>query len=60
MINKYKLDIRIHIMKDNQDKFLIEKRRFRILKNQINKIIKKHYNKLLQSYFGINKILQIF
>ena len=33
-------------MKNNQKQFLIEKK-IHICKNQINKIMKKHYNKFL-------------
>ena len=47
LINKYELDITICIIKDNQKQFSIEKRKFHIFKEQINKIIKKYHNRLL-------------
>ena len=40
LANKYKLVIKIYTIKDNQKEFLIEKKRFDIFKDQINKIIK--------------------
>ena len=46
LINKYKLDIIIFIVKDNKKYFLIKKKLY-ISKDKINKIIKKYYNKIL-------------
>ncbi len=59
LINKYKLNIVLQIFKDNIEKFLVKKRKLQISINKINKYIKKYYNKLLQKYLRVIKILQL-
>ena len=56
--NKYKLVIKICIIKDDQELFKKEKKRLYIFEDQINEIIKEQYNRLLQSHFSISKMLQ--
>jgi len=53
--NKYKLNTTLQILRDNTEEFLIEKEKFQISINKINKYIKKYYNKLLQKYSEITK-----
>jgi len=56
--NKYKLNTILQILRDNTEEFLIEKEKLQISIDKINKYIKKYYNKLLQKYSKITKILQ--
>ncbi len=56
--NKYKLNITLQILRDNTEKFLIEKEKFQISIDKINKYIKKYYNKLLQEHSEVTKIFQ--
>ena len=58
LTNKNKLDVTICIIKNNQEQFLVEKEKLYIFKYKIDRIIKKHNNKLLKSYLGINKTLR--
>ncbi len=53
--NKYKLNIILQIFRNNTEEFLIEKEKFQISINKIDKYIKKYYNKLLQKYSKITK-----
>jgi len=53
--NKYKLNTILQILRDNTKEFLIEKEKFQISINKIDKYIKKYYNKLLQKYSRITK-----
>jgi len=55
--NKYKLNTILQILRDNIKEFLIEKEKFQISINKIDKYIKEYYNKLLQKYSKITKIL---
>jgi len=57
--NKYKLNTTLQILRDNTEKFLIEKEKFQISIDKINKYIKKYYNKLLQEYPRITKTFQL-
>ncbi len=57
--NKYKLNTILQILRDNIKEFLIEKEKFQISINKIDKYIKKYYNKLLQKYSKITKIFQL-
>ena len=57
--NKYKLNTILQIFRDNTEEFLIEKEKFQISINKIDKYIKKYHNKLLQEYSEITKILQL-
>ncbi len=59
LINKYKLNIILQILRDNIEEFLIKKRKLQISIDKIDKYIKKYYNKLLQKYLKITKILQL-
>ncbi len=56
--NKYKLNTILQILRDNTEEFLIEKKKNQIFIDKIDKYIKKYYNKLLQEYSEITKILQ--
>ncbi len=56
--NKYKLNTILQIFRDNTEEFSIEKEKFQIFINKIDKYIKKYYNRLLQKYSEITKILQ--
>jgi len=57
LVNKYKLNIILQILRNNIKKFLIKKEKLQIFINKIDKYIKKHYNKLLQKYLKVTKIL---
>jgi len=56
LANKYKLNIILQILRDNIEKFLIEKKKLQISIDKINKYIKEYYNKLLQEYLKVTKI----
>jgi len=56
--NKYKLNTILQILRDNIEKFSIEKEKLQISIDKINKYIKKYYNRLLQEYSKITKTLQ--
>jgi len=58
LANKYKLNIILRILRDNTEEFLIEKEKLQIFIDKIDKYIKKYYNKLLQKYSEVTKILQ--
>jgi len=57
LANKYKLNTILQILRDNIEEFLIEKRKFQISIDKIDKYIKEYYNKLLQEYLKVTKIL---
>jgi len=57
LINKYKLNIILQILRNNIEEFLLKKEKLQIFINKINKYIKKYYNKLLQKYSKVIKIL---
>ncbi len=57
LINKYKLNTILQIFRNNIEKFFIKKEKLQISTNKINKYIKEYYNKLLQKYLKITKIL---
>jgi len=57
LANKYKLNIILQILRNNTKEFLIKKEKLQISINKIDKYIKKYYNKLLQKYLKITKIL---
>ncbi len=56
--NKYKLNTILQILQDNTEEFSIEKEKLQISIDKINKYIKKYYNRLLQEYSRVTKILQ--
>jgi len=56
--NKYKLNTILQILRDNTEKFLIEKKKLQISIDKIDKYIKKYYNRLLQEYSKIIKKFQ--
>ncbi len=58
LINKYKLNAILRILKDNKKEFSIKKRKLQIFINKIDKCIKKHYDKSLQKHLKMIKILQ--
>jgi len=57
--NKYKLNTILQILQDNIEEFLIKKEKLQISIDKIDKYIKEYYNKLLQEYLKITKILQL-
>jgi len=57
LINKYKLNAILQILRNNTKKNLIKKEKLQIFINKINKYIKKYYNKLLQKHLKVTKIL---
>jgi len=56
--NKQKLNIILQILRDNTEEFSIEKEKFQISINKIDKYIKEYYNRLLQEYSEVTKIFQ--
>ncbi len=57
LANKYKLNTILQIFRDNTKEFLIKKEKLQIFINKIDKYIKEYYNKLLQKYSKVTKIL---
>ena len=57
LINKYKLNTILQILRDNKKEFLVKKEKLQIFIDKIDKYIKKYYNKLLQKHLKIIKIL---
>ncbi len=57
LVNKYKLNTILQILKDNKKEFSIKKEKLQISINKIDKYIKEYYNKLLQRYSKVIKIL---
>ncbi len=57
LINKYKLNIILQILRDNIEEFLIKKEKLQIFIDKIDKYIKEYYNKLLQKYLKVTKTL---
>jgi len=57
LANKYELNAILRILKDDKKAFLIKKEKLQIFINKIDKYIKEHHNKSLQSYSRMIKIL---
>jgi len=57
LVNKHKLNAILQILRDNKKEFLIKKENLQISIDIIDKYIKEYYNKLLQRYLKIIKIL---
>ncbi len=57
LANKYKINTILQILQNNTKEFLIKKEKLQIFINKIDKYIKKHYNKLIQRYLKVTKIL---
>jgi len=57
LVNKYKLNTILQIFRNNKKEFLVKKEKFQIFIDKNDKYIKKYYNKLLQKYLRIIKIL---
>jgi len=57
LINKYKLNAILKILRDNIEKFLLERKKLQISIDKIDKYIKKYYNKLLQEHLEVTKTL---
>jgi len=55
LVNKYKLNTILQILRDNKKKKLIKKEKLQISIDKINRYIKEYYNKLLQKYSRIVK-----
>jgi len=59
LANKYKLNATLQILRDNKKEFSIKKKKLQISINKIDKCIKKYYDKSLQKYLKVIKILQL-
>ena len=57
LANKYKINTILQILQNNTKEFWIKKEKLQIFINKIDKYIKKHYNKLIQRYLKVTKIL---
>jgi len=57
LINKYKLNVILRILRNNKEKFLIKKEKFQIFIDKIDECIKKHHDKSLQKHLKVIKIL---
>ncbi len=57
LANKHKLNTILQIFRDSKKEFLIKKEKLQIFINKIDKYIKKHYNRLLQKYLKVIKVL---
>ena len=55
LVNKYKLNTILQILRDNKEEFLIEKEKLQIFINKISKYIREYYNKLLQKILKVIK-----
>jgi len=55
LVNKYKLNTILQILRDNNNKNLIKNEKLQISIDKINKYIKEYYNELLQKYLRIIK-----
>ncbi len=53
LANKYKLNTILQILRNNIEKFLIQKEKLQISINKIDKYIKEYYNKLLQKHLKV-------
>jgi hypothetical protein len=57
--NRHELNAILRILRDESEKFLIEKRKLQILINKVDKCIKEHHDKSLQGHLGVTKTLQL-
>jgi len=57
LINKHELNATLRILRDESEKFLIEKRKLQILINRVDECIKEHHDKSLQEHSGVTKTL---
>jgi len=58
-INKHELNAILRILRDESEKFLIKKRKLRILINKIDECIKEHHDESLQKHLEVIKTLQL-
>jgi len=58
LINKYKLNIILRILRDKSKKFPIKKEKLQIFIDKIDEYIKEYYNKLLLEHLRVIKILR--
>ena len=56
-INFVEINVIMTIMNDKNEKFLMKKKNYKILKNKINDYIKKHHNNSLLNHLRILKTL---
>jgi len=57
LINKYKLNAILRILRDKLKKFLIKKRKLQILINKIDECINEHHDESLQEHLKVIKTL---
>ena len=57
--NHHQINAILHIIKYDQRQFTINKGKFQISKDKIDKYIKKHHDNSLQKYSGVLKTLQL-
>ena len=57
--NHHQINAIMHIIKDNQKQFLMNKKKLQISKDKIDKYIKKHYDNSLQKHSNVSKTLQL-
>ena len=57
-INRHEVNMTLRIMRNDQKQFLIIYEKLQILKNKIDKYIKKHHDELLQKHFDVIKTIQ--
>ena len=57
LINKHKLNATLRILRDESEKFSIEKKKLQILINKIDECIKEHHDESLQGHLGVTKTL---
>ena len=57
LANKYELNVTLRIFQDNTKEFSIKKEKLQISIDKIDEYIREHYDKLLQKYLRVIKIL---
>ena len=57
--NHHQINAIMHIMRNDQKQFSMNKRRLQISKDKIDEFIKKHHDDLLQKHSDVLKTLQL-
>ena len=57
--NHHQINATLRIIKNKKKQFFVSKKRFQILKNKIDKYIKKHHDESLQKHSKISKTIQL-